>query len=195
MHKRFAMGLTEVFVLAIGLSMDAFAVSICKGISIGKAGVKHALIAGIWFGVFQALMPVIGYFCGRTFSDAIASIDHWIALILLGAIGLNMIKEAWQQRNEPQCESPSRMLSGRMILMQAIATSIDALAVGVSFAVMRVNILQAAASICLTTFLISLAGTQLGKRFGSLGREKAQLTGGVILVGIGLKIFIEHMFF
>lgn len=184
-----------LLILAVGLAMDAFAVAVTDGLCCQNFHRRQALMVAGAFGLFQGLMPVIGYFCGRTFSDAIASIDHWIALILLGAIGLNMIKEAWQQRNEPQCESPRRTLSGRMILMQAIATSIDALAVGVSFAVMRVNILQAAASICLTTFLISLAGTQLGKRFGSLVREKAQLTGGVILVGIGLKIFIEHMFF
>lgn len=183
------MGLTEVFVLAIGLSMDAFAVSICKGISIGKARVKHALIAGIWFGVFQALMPVIGYFLGVQFERYIQRIDHWIALILLAVIGINMIREGIKGEEE----SADASVSVKAMFPLAVATSIDALASGVALAAAGADILWAAVFIGCTTFLLSFIGVKSGSRLGSSFGSKAQIAGGVILCLIGLKIFTEHL--
>ena len=190
------MDAVTLVMLAVGLAMDAFAVSITDGLCYENFHRKEALITSGAFGLFQGIMPLIGYFCGRMFSDAISSIDHWIALILLGVIGLNMIKEAWQESRESECENcGNKTLTLPTILMQAVATSIDALAVGISFAVIHVNIFTACLLICGITFGLSLIGAAMGKRFGSMVKEKARVLGGVFLILIGLRIFVEHMFF
>lgn len=183
------MGFAELFVLAVGLSMDAFAVSICKGLSIRALMPRHAVIVGLWFGAFQALMPLIGWLLGAAFADRIAEVDHWIAFVLLSLIGGNMIREALGKEEE-DC-SPS--LAPLTMLVLAVATSIDALAVGVTFAFLRVDILPAVALIGGCTFLISAAGVKVGNVFGVRYKSKAELLGGVVLVLIGVKILLEHL--
>ena len=185
------MGLFELILIAVGLSMDAFAVSICKGLNMRRMNYRHAGIIALFFGVFQALMPTIGWLLGKQFESYITSIDHWIAFLLLGFIGVNMIREALgEEEDSPEC--PQEHLDLKELFMLAIATSIDALAVGVSFALLEVNILSASVIIALTTLLCSLVGAYLGKAFGSLLKSKAEVFGGVILVLIGLKILLEH---
>ncbi len=181
------MSILELFILAVGLSMDAFAVSICKGLSLGKIKVRHMCIAGIWFGGFQALMPVIGYFLGGFFKDYITRIDHWIAFVLLAFIGGSMIKEAFG----PEEEMDGSM-DGKTMLLLAIATSIDALAVGVTFAFLNVNIAYAVIFIGIITFLFSAVGVKIGSVFGARYKSKAEIFGGIVLVLIGLKILLEH---
>lgn len=183
------MSIWELFIIAVGLSMDAFAVSICKGLSVKKLRPKHAAITGLYFGGFQCAMPLIGYFLGIQFKQFIISIDHWIAFILLGLIGANMIREAFGNDEEELNDS----FNLRTMVPLAIATSIDALAVGVSFAALSVNIWQAAGFICCVTFVCCLVGHALGHRFGLLLGARAQLCGGVILVAIGVKILAEHL--
>lgn len=184
------MGLGELFLVAVGLSMDAFAVAICKGLAAGQIRIGHMLITGVWFGGFQALMPVLGYCLGSVFGAYITSFDHWIAFILLAFIGGNMIKEAFQAEEEPANAS----FSFRPMLLMAIATSIDALAVGVTFALLpAVNIWLAVGLIGIVTFLLSAIGVKIGSVFGSRYKAKAQLTGGIILLLIGLKILLEHL--
>lgn len=186
------MGLVTLLFTSLGLSMDACAVSISNGMcyDIHK---KQIVSTAFAFGFFQAFMPVLGYFIGSMFSDAIASLDHWIALILLGFIGGKMIIEAIKELRYPEaCLTSSRCLTPKTLLVQAIATSIDALAVGVSFAVIKVDILSAALSIGIITFVNSIIGSHLGKKFGQMFKQKAEIFGGLILVGIGIKIFIEH---
>ena len=183
------MGFPELFILAVGLSMDAFAVSICKGLSIRALMPRHAVIVGLWFGAFQALMPLIGWLLGASFADKIAAVDHWIAFVLLSIIGGNMIKEALG-KGEGDCD-PS--LAPMTMLLLAVATSIDALAVGVTFAFLRVDILPAIALIGVCTFIISAAGVKVGNVFGTRYKSKAELFGGVVLVLIGLKILLEHL--
>ncbi len=180
------MSIIELFVLAVGLSMDAFAVSICKGLSLGKTKVKHMCIAGAWFGGFQALMPLIGYFLGSFFSDLITKYDHWIAFILLIFIGGNMIREAFGEE-----EKVDASMSAKNMLLLAIATSIDALAVGVTFAFLKVSIIPAVSFIGVVTFTCSAIGVKLGSIFGAKYQSKAQITGGVILIIIALKILLE----
>lgn len=180
------MSIIELFVLAVGLSMDAFAVSICKGLSLGKTEVKHMCIAGAWFGGFQALMPLIGYFLGSFFSDLITKYDHWIAFILLVFIGGNMIREAFGEE-----EKVDASMSAKNMLLLAIATSIDALAVGVTFAFLKVSIIPAVSFIGVVTFVCSAVGVKLGSIFGAKYQSKAQITGGVILIIIALKILLE----
>lgn len=180
------MSIIELFVLAVGLSMDAFAVSICKGLSLGKTKVKHMCIAGVWFGGFQALMPLIGYFLGSFFSDLITKYDHWIAFILLVFIGGNMIREAFGEE-----EKVDASMSAKNMLLLAIATSIDALAVGVTFAFLKVSIIPAVSFIGVVTFVCSAVGVKLGSIFGAKYQSKAQITGGVILIIIALKILLE----
>ena len=182
------MGLFELIFISVGLAMDAFAVSICKGLNMRRMNNRHAGIIALFFGGFQALMPFFGWILGKQFERYITSIDHWIAFILLGFIGGKMIWEAVHPEKE-ECEVN---LPFSTILTQAIATSIDALAVGVSFALLEVNILSASVIIALTTLLCSLVGAYLGKAFGSLLKSKAEVFGGVILVLIGLKILLEH---
>ncbi len=183
------MSMLELFLIAVGLSMDAFAVSVCKGLSTGKVNLGHMCICGLWFGFFQALMPLAGYLLGVKFASAIESVDHWIAFILLALIGINMIREALGKDEE--CQDASYGI--RAMFPLAIATSIDALAVGVSFAFLSVDIVPAVSFIGLCTFLLSAAGVRIGAVFGSRFKSKAEIAGGVILILIGLKILLEHL--
>ena len=185
------MGIIELLLLAAGLSMDAFAVSVCKGLSVEKTEVKHMAIAGIWFGGFQALMPIIGYFLGSTFMKYISAIDHWVAFILLFLIGLNMIKESFAAEEE----AVSSSFAFKTMLVMAVATSIDALAVGITFAFLKVNIFLSAALIGITTFAFSAAGIKIGGIFGCKFKSKAELAGGIILILLGTKILLEHTVF
>ena len=185
------MSLWELFIIAVGLSMDACAVSICKGLSVKKVTLGHAAICGGYFGAFQALMPVIGFVLGVQFRDLITGIDHWIALILLGLIGANMIREALSKdEEEVDCS-----FCFRAMLPLAVATSIDALAVGVTFAVMDIGskILFAVVFIGAVTFILSAIGVKIGNLFGMKFKSKAELFGGVILILMGLKIFLEDL--
>ena len=184
------MSLLELFILAVGLSMDAFAVSVCKGLSVDRIRPRHALICGAYFGVFQALMPLIGYLLGVRFQGLIQQVDHWIAFVLLTLIGINMLREAF---GKDEAESVDASFGFRTMLMLAVATSIDALAVGISFALLEVNIWQAIAIIGCTTCALSIAGVGLGNRLGELFKKRAALAGGVILIVIGVKILIEHL--
>lgn len=185
------MSLIELFFIAVGLSMDAFAVAICKGLSMKQLNMKHAAIVGLYFGGFQGLMPLLGYLIGYRFQDAIVSYDHWIAFILLSFIGGNMIKEAFGE--DEDCCDASVAFKDMVIL--AIATSIDALAVGVSFAFLKVNIVPAVSFIGIITFSLSIVGVKVGNLFGMKYKSKAEFAGGLILICIGLKILIEHLFF
>lgn len=178
-----------LLILAVGLAMDAFAVSICKGLSLPKISVKHGLIVGVWFGGFQALMPLIGYFLGNQFEDKITAVDHWIAFVLLGFIGFNMIKEAMSK--EEEVSDCSLSVSSMFVL--AIATSIDALAVGITFAFLQVDIMFAISMIGIVTFALSMAGVFIGNAFGSRYQHKAEFFGGVILILLGMKILLEHL--
>lgn len=168
--------------------MDAFAVSICKGLSVGNIKTKHMVSAGIWFGGFQALMPLIGFVLGSTFEHYITSIDHWVAFILLGIIGFNMIKESKEE------ESQDASFAFKAMLVLAVATSIDALAVGITFAFLKVNILLAISIIGVTTFAFSTAGIKIGSVFGAKYKSKAEFFGGAVLIALGTKILIEHLF-
>jgi putative Mn2+ efflux pump MntP len=184
------MGFGELMLLAVGVSMDAFAVSICKGLAMKKATLKAGLTCGIWFGGFQALMPVIGFFLGMLFAEAIQAIDHWVAFVLLGIIGISMLREAFSQEEE----SHDADLSVKTMFVMAVATSIDALAVGISLAMAGdVNIFTAVALIGVITFFMSWVGVQIGNVFGSRFEKKAQLAGGVILILLGTKILLEHL--
>jgi len=183
------MGFPELLLIAVGLSMDAFAVSICKGLSLKKLRARDALLVGLYFGGFQFLMPVIGWALGYRFEHVIESVDHWIAFGLLTVIGVSMIREA------RQAEEFNDDLSFRTMLLLAIATSIDALAVGVTFAFLQVRILPAAGLIGVTTFLLSALGVYIGHLFGLKYKAKAEIAGGVILIFIGVKILLEHLGF
>ncbi len=184
------MGIYSLFILAIGLSMDALAVSICKGLALRNWSIKNGIIVGLWFGGFQALMPVIGYILGNQFAGKIQQIDHWVAFVLLTLIGANMIREAVSEDEE---ENMGASLAFKDMLILAIATSIDALAVGITFAFLQVNILTSVSLIGVTTFVISAAGVYVGCRFGSKFESKAEILGGVILILLGLKILLEHL--
>ena len=184
------MSTVTLFIIAVGLSMDAFAVAICKGLALPKLSFKKAGIVGLWFGGFQALMPLIGYLLGSQFESYITAIDHWIALILLSLIGLSMIKEALSH-DEEQCDNAS--LDAKTMFLLAIATSIDALAVGVTFAFLQVNIIAAVSFIGVITFLLSMVGVKVGNVFGVKFKAKAELTGGIILIIMGIKILLEHL--
>ena len=183
------MGVVELLLIALGLSMDAFAVSVGKGLSVQKIKPRHSLSVGVWFGGFQALMPLVGYFLGVSFASMVESFDHWIAFILLGIIGFNMIREAL---SDDECEVAHPDFSARSMLMMAIATSIDALAVGVSFAFLHIDIWSAAAIIGVTTFILSVVGLRIGNIFGCRYKSKAELAGGAILMIMGVKIVVEH---
>ncbi len=184
------MGILELFFIAVGLSMDAFAVSICKGLSAQKLCWKHYLIIGAWFGGFQALMPTVGYFLGSTFEQYITAFDHWIAFVLLAFIGGNMLWEGFSKDEEKRDAS----FECRTMVVLAIATSIDALAVGITFALLPdVNIIEAAILIGITTCVLSVAGLKIGNIFGAKYKSRAQIVGGVILIVMGLKILLEHL--
>ena len=185
------MGLIELFLIAVGLSMDAFAVSVCKGLAMPKCTFKKAAIVGLWFGGFQAVMPAIGYVLGAQFQEAIASIDHWIAFVLLALIGGNMIHEALDNDEEEADAS----LNVKTMFLLAVATSIDALAIGITFAFLKVNIIPAVCFIGIVTFIISFAGVKIGNVFGARYKNKAEIVGGIILILLGLKILLEHLGF
>ena len=188
------MGFGELFVLAIGVSMDAFAVSICKGLASKKAGLRQMGTCGLWFGGFQALMPLIGFFLGTLFAAAIEAFDHWVAFALLAIIGINMLKEAFGKEDCECCNDQNGDFGFKTMFVMAIATSIDALAIGVSMALAGdVNIWVAITLIGLTTCLTSAVGVKIGNIFGAKFEKKAQLAGGVILVLIGTKILLEHL--
>ena len=187
------MDILTLFFLAVGLSMDAMAVSISDGLCFQRLRRSGFFFISFAFGLFQGIMPIIGYFAGQTFSVYIKSLDHWIALILLGFIGGKMVWEAISQMRHPEEENCEKTFTLRLLLVQAVATSIDALAVGIGFAVMDVIIWAAAGFISITTFVFSAAGVWIGKKFGSFLKEKAELFGGLILISIGIKIFAEHM--
>lgn len=183
------MTLFELFVLAVGLSMDAMAVSICKGLSVPRAEKKHMVIVGLYFGGFQALMPLLGYWLGVNFQAFVESVDHWIAFVLLGVIGLNMIKES----REGDIEELDSCFSFRSMLPLAVATSIDALAVGITFAFLKVQIVPAVSFIGITTFCLSAAGLVIGNTLGAKSKSKAELVGGIVLICMGTKILLDHI--
>lgn len=185
------MDIIEIFFIGVGLAMDAFSVSVCKGLSMKKLDIKKALIIAIYFGVFQGIMPLIGYFLGSTFESLISEIDHWIAFALLEFIGINMIREAFGDENK----NANDKVDFKTMIILAVATSIDALTVGVTFAFFNVNILLAAFIIAIVTFALSLVGVKIGNRFGNKYESKAEIMGGIILAFMGLKILIEHLFF
>ena len=184
------MSIWEILVIGIGLSMDAFAVSVCKGLSVQKIKPKHCLLAGVYFGGFQALMPLLGWVLGKQFEQLIKSVDHWIAFVLLALIGANMIRESFSPE-----EGQNDSFTFKTMLPLAVATSIDALAVGVTFAFLEVDILPAVSLIGATTFALSAAGVKIGSVFGDRFQSKAELAGGVVLILMGIKILIEHLFF
>ena len=183
------MSTLELIIIGFGLAMDAFAVSVGKGLTLDRVEPRHALKAGVWFGGFQALMPIIGYLLGQSFSSIVVSIDHWIAFGLLVLIGLNMIREAiWGEE-----ESQDSNFDVRHMLIMAVATSIDALAVGISMAFLGINIWLAAAIIGVITFLLSASGIYLGRTVGGKLGDKAGILGGIVLIAIGIKILVEHL--
>lgn len=184
------MGYIELFIIAVGLSMDAFAVAIAKGLSLQAVRPRHSVCVGSWFGGFQALMPLLGFYLGVTFSRFVESVDHWVAFILLGIIGVNMIREA--ASNEKVIPDPD--FSARTMFLMAVATSIDALAVGVSLAVLSVEIWSAVAIIGVTTFVLSVVGLKIGNIFGCRYKSKAEFFGGAVLLLLGIKILVEHTF-
>lgn len=183
------MGISELLLIGIGLSMDAFAVSIGKGLSTKSLTSRHYLSVGVWFGGFQALMPIVGFLLGVSFASLVESFDHWIAFVLLGVIGSNMIRESLKG---DECEIHPDF-SARAMFMLAIATSIDALAVGVSFAFLQIDILPAASIIGVTTFILSMIGLRIGNIFGCRFKSKAEFVGGIVLIIIGIKILVEHL--
>lgn len=188
------MGIVELLLLAVGLSMDAFAVSVCKGLGMKKVSLKAQCTCGVWFGGFQALMPLVGFLLGTLFTAAIQAVDHWIAFALLALIGVNMLREALEKHDCDCCKESSADLSVKTMFVMAIATSIDALAVGISLAMAgNVNIVLAVVLIGVTTFLLSALGVKIGNIFGIRFEKKAQCAGGVILVLLGVKILLEHL--
>lgn len=184
------MDFLSLFILAVGLSMDAFAVAVCKGLALKKIAFRHALTVGLWFGIFQALMPLLGYLLAAQFKDAIAAYDHWIAFILLALIGGNMIREAVFEKEEAETDGA---LSFRSMLPLAVATSIDALAVGVTFAFLDVRIVPSVTLIGVTTLILSMLGVKAGSLFGAKYEKKAEILGGVILILLGVKTLLEHL--
>lgn len=186
------MTLIELFIIALGLAMDAFAVSICKGLSLQRIEWRHMAAVGGWFGGFQALMPLLGYLLGATFAGYISEVDHWVAFLLLGLIGFNMLRESLSQEDEEGCASDFRP---RTLFLLAVATSIDALAVGVTFAFLQVHVGRALLIIGVVTALLSALGLYVGRLFGAGFKHHAERAGGVVLILIGLKILVEHLWF
>lgn len=183
------MSIVDLFLIAVGLSMDAFAVAVCKGLSVKRANLKQCLIVGLYFGGFQAGMPLIGYLIGSNFANYIEKFDHWIAFVLLGIIGINMIRESREEGEELNAS-----FGPKAMLPMAVATSIDALAVGVSFAFMKVEIGWAVGFIGVITFTLSAIGVKIGNHFGAKYKSKAELFGGIVLIALGVKILVEHLF-
>lgn len=186
------MGFVEILFISVGLAMDAFAVSICKGMCMQRLDRKNALIIALYFGLFQALMPVAGYFLGSTFQGVLTQLDHWIALILLALIGINMIREAIYGEDESESDS-CVLVNFRTMVVLAIATSIDALAVGITFAFLRVDLLLSVSLIGLVTFGLCLVGVVIGNKFGGRLGKSAQIFGGIVLILIGIKIVLDHL--
>lgn len=187
------MGFFEIFMIGVGLSMDAFAASVCKGLNMRRMNIKNMLVIGLFFGGFQALMPAVGWVLGKQFENYITSVDHWVAFALLVFIGGKMIYDVFEDKGEDDYGEKTDRVDVKEIFTLAIATSIDALAVGISFAFLQVDIVKAASVIGITTFLLSAAGVAVGNIFGAKYEKKATLAGGIILVLIGLKILLEHM--
>ena len=187
--KKNNMGAIEILLISIGLAMDAFAVSVCKGLAMKKMSWKKAIIIGLYFGIFQAVMPVIGYFLGTTFERFITYVDHWVAFILLVGIGINMVKEAFDKESENRNDN----VDMKTMLVLSIATSIDALAIGITFACLKIHIVMPVITIGLITFIISVIGVKIGNRFGNKYEKKAEIMGGVILILLGIKILLEHL--
>lgn len=185
------MTVLELLLIAIGLSMDAFAVAICKGLAINEKGWKKSIIIGLYFGLFQAIMPVIGYFLGTTFEDLVTKIDHWIAFLLLGLIGGSMLKEAFSNNSESYDDN----VGFKTMIVLAIATSIDALAIGITFAFLNVNLVMAVLMIGIITFMLSIIGVKIGNQFGVRYGKRAEIVGGIILILLGVKILLEHLGF
>lgn len=183
------MGILSIIVIAIGLAMDAFAVAICKGLSMKKMSWKKGIIVGAYFGFFQAFMPLIGYLLGIGFHEKVSQVDHWFAFILLSAIGINMLKEVFSK--EEDCKNDNVNFKEMVVL--ALATSIDALAVGITMAFLEVNIIVAVLAIGIITFAISVLGVKIGNIFGDKYEKKAEFVGGVILILMGTKILLEHL--
>ena len=183
------MGVIEIILVSISLAMDAFAVSICKGLSMKSMNWKKAIIIGLYFGIFQALMPVIGYFLGSSFSSLITNVDHWLVFALLLYIGGNMIKESFSKDDNASDDS----VDFKTMLILAIATSIDALAVGITFAFLKINLLLAFSLIGVITFVLCIVGVKVGNRFGCKYESKAEFAGGLILILIGIRILLEHL--
>ena len=183
------MGIVEIILIAVGLAMDACAVSVCKGLSMKKISLNKCIIVGGYFGIFQGVMPIIGYILGISFQEIITKVDHWVAFILLGVIGLNMIKDSFSK----ETDNLNEMTNFKTMFPLSVATSIDALAIGITFAFLKVNIILAAIIITTTTFLISLIGVIIGNKVGNKFEKKAEFFGGLILIIIGLKILLEHL--
>ena len=183
------MGAIEILLISIGLAMDAFAVSVCKGLAMKKMSWKKAIIIGLYFGAFQAIMPTIGFFLGTTFERFITNVDHWIAFILLVGIGINMVKEAFDKKSENRNDN----VDVKTMLVLSIATIIDALAIGITFACLKMHIVVPVITIGLITFIISVIGVKIGNRFGNKYEKKAEIMGGVILILLGIKILLEHL--
>lgn len=187
------MGIIELSLIAVGLSMDAFAVAVCKGLKMRRVEIKNTFVIALFFGGFQAIMPLIGWILGKQFEQYITRIDHWIAFVLLGAIGGKMIYEAIKGEEDDGCGCGGSGLDIKELLLMAIATSIDALAVGITLALLPVSIIQSISVIGCTTFLLSIVGVSLGNKFGCKYQDKAQILGGVILLLMGVKILLEHL--
>lgn len=187
------MGFVEIFLIGVGLSMDAFAVSVCKGLGMHRVNYAHALVIALFFGVFQGLMPVIGWLVGSAFAVYATAVDHWIAFALLAFVGGKMLWDAFHDEGEEEDETVTHKLNLRELFMLAIATSIDALAVGISFSFLQIDIVAAALIIGCTTFVLSLVGVVVGNRFGARFEKPSQIAGGVVLIAIGLKILLEHL--
>lgn len=187
------MGVFEIFLIGVGLSMDAFAVSVCKGLGMNKVNKKHTFIIALFFGGFQALMPLIGWLLGTRFEQYITAVDHWIAFGLLAFIGGKMIFDVLLGHEEEEISAGADVLDLKELFMLAVATSIDALAVGISFAFLRIDIFTSILIIGITTFILSIIGVIVGNRFGTKYQDKAALAGGIILILIGTKILLEHL--
>ena len=187
--KKNNMGAIEILLISIGLAMDAFAVSVCKGLAMKKMSWKKAITIGLYFGAFQAIMPTIGFSLGTTFERFITNVDHWIAFILLVGIGINMVKEAFDKESENRNDN----VDVKTMLVLSIATSIDALAIGITFACLKIHIVMPVITIGLITFIISVIGVKIGNRFGDKYEKKAEIMGGVILILLGIKILLEHL--
>lgn len=187
--KKNNMGAIEILLISIGLAMDAFAVSVCKGLAMKKMSWKKAIIIGLYFGAFQAIMPTIGFSLGTAFERFITNVDHWVAFILLVGIGINMVKEAFDKESENKNDN----VDVKTMLVLSIATSIDALAIGITFACLKIHIVMPVITIGLITFIISVIGVKIGNRFGNKYEKKAEIMGGVILILLGIKILLEHL--